>query len=150
MFYLLKLFWDWSGITAEEYAEGGMKQKNGEFEDEFPFFEKMILYANNIINNNILDETSIDDVITIMSLDNESESILEHIVSNSSDEQLQMIVERGIKHSHFNARWQIAELVFKKKLNGYQDYLKKLSMDKNTYVRKRALNCIERIATDEI
>ena len=147
---LLKQFWKWSKKTPEEYAVNGMDQNKGEFEDDFPLFEDLLSYSKEIVNNNILDCFRIDELITIMALDNESESVLDYIEDNSSEEQLQMIIEQGVSHVHSNARWQISELLYRRRPKNYQDYLFKLSMDKHSYVRNRTQNCIELIKTSEM
>ncbi len=140
----LDLFWKWSGTTPEKYSTEGMNQNKGEFEDDFPFFQELISYAIEAINNNVLDEVSVDEIITIMALDNECECILEYIVDNSSDEQIKRIIEYGMVHSQYNARWQIAELIFRRKPIDFGRYLSKLSLDNHPYVRRRALNLINR------
>ena len=143
MCYWLDLFWKWSGISPEEYSSNGMNQNRGQFEDEFPFFKELILYAVGVINNNVLDELSIEEVLTIMALDNEDEYLLEYIVDNSFDEQFDRIIKLGVVHSQFNARWQIAEIIFRRKYTGFKKYLLKLSQDDHPYVRKRALNLMK-------
>ena len=80
----LDLFWQWSGTTPEKYSKEGMNQNIGEFEDDFPFFQELISYAIELINNNVLDEVSVDEIITIMALDNECECILEYIINNKN------------------------------------------------------------------
>ena len=138
----LDLFWEWSGMTPEKYSTEGMNQNKGKFEDEFPFFQELISYAIDLINNNALDEVSVDEIIIIMALDNECENVLEYIVDNSSDEQTKRIIEYGIGHSQYNARWQIAELIFRRRSTDFWRYLSKLSLDNHPYVRRRALNLI--------
>lgn len=142
---LLEQFWKWSNKTPEEYATHGMNQNKGEFEDNFPLFEDLLEYSKELVDNNTLDCFLIDDLITIMALDNESESVLDYIENNSSQEQLQKIIEQGVSHLYSNARWQISELLYRRKPKNFQSYLFKLSTDKNSYVRKRAQNCIESI-----
>lgn len=139
----LEKFWMWLGKSPEEYALEGMNQKNGEFEDEYPEFEKLLFYARKIVDSNKVDCSSIDELITIMALDNESESILDYIEERSSSEQLIKIIERGVSHLQPNARWQVAELIFRRFSPNYVDYLTQLSNDKHLYVKKRALNCLE-------
>ncbi len=139
----IELFWEWCKISPLEYAILGMNQCNGEFEDEFPFFEEMILYAIEAVDKNIIDKSVCSEVITIMAFDNESERVLDYIVEKSSNEQVLKIIEYGIVSSFFNARWQIAELAFRRKPEGFMECLLKLSQDCHPYVRKRATNCIK-------
>lgn len=56
-----------------------------------------------------------------MALDNESESVLDYFEDNSSEEQLQKIIEQGVSHLYSNARWQISELLYRRKPENYQN-----------------------------
>ena len=40
------------------------------------------------------------------------------------------------------ARWQVAEIAYRLKIEGYLDYLRFLGKDPNDYVRKREKNCL--------
>ena len=142
MHNLLKIFWEWFPLSYDEYAEKGIHQSSGEREEYFQYFSQLLVYAKSIIENNKIDEESIDDLLTILALDNEMESILELIVEKSSNEQLQRIIYYGIKYPLYNTRWQLAEIVYKRKPAYCKEYLLALSHDSHHYVRKRARNCL--------
>ena len=144
---LLKQFWDWSGITPEEYSTNGFESSKRESEEEFFLFADMIAYAKDIIVANSLTEVSVlNDLLTIMALDNECESVLDFIKDNSTDEQVGYIVSMGISHPQPEARWQLADLIEKRKIPNFLKFLYILAEDSNPYVQKRALNCIENIS----
>ena len=145
MHYLLKQFWEWLPVSYEEYATNGIAQLNGSYEDNFPFFSELISYAELIIKKELVDDEHINDLLTIMGIDNETEYVLELIESGSSDYQIQHISLVGITHSLYSARWQLAELICRRKPLGYDSYLQTLSKDTHPYVQIRASNCIERI-----
>ena len=144
----LKDFWKWANKSPEEYGKSGMNQNKGEFEDDFPLFENLITYAKTIVDNNEIEPNLIDDLLNIMALDNESENILDYIEDKSSDEQLKVIVKLGLLHLQYNARWQLAELLYRRRPENWKIHLNELSNDEHPYVRKRALNCIELLNND--
>lgn len=140
---LLTKFWRWHQITPEKYAQKGMNQNIGEFEDAFPEFDVLLKTAFSIVDYNINESADIYDLLTVLAIDNEAETVLEYIEENSSDEQLKTIVEIGIYHLQPQARWQVAELVYRRRPNGYLEYLSVLSNDHDSYVRTRTKNIIE-------
>ena len=143
MHYLLEQFWSWLPISYEEYANNGAPQSRGICEDDFPFFSDLLSYAELIVKKEFVDDAHIDDLLTIMALDNETEHVLEFIESNSSENQLQHIVSLGITHPLYEARWQLAELVYRRKPIRYDSYLQILSKDAHPYVQRRAMNCMD-------
>ena len=127
-------------MTPEEYAQG-IHDKI--IEDDFDHFVSLIAYAKEIINKNLLSVNDLDDLITIMALDHEAETVLEYIEKNSSNEQLEQIVSLGTVHLQPEARWQIAELIFRRKPQNDMNKLRFLAKDHDPYVKKRAQNCID-------
>lgn len=142
MFDLLENFWKWAEITSEEYAKTGIDQLSEKAEFYYPYFEGLLEYAQRIVDQS---ESSIEDLnnaLTIMGLDNEDESILQYITDYCSETKLHDIIDVGLTHMQPEARWQIAELIYRRKPKGYRDYLLRLSKDDHHYVRKRATNAI--------
>ena len=139
---MLKKFWLWLGKTPEQYAEGGIEYVYNHMEFDYPRFCELEEYAKSIVDCDAKTEEEIDDLLVIMALDNESEHILEYIEENSSEEQFRIIVEAGTKHMQYHARWQLCELLYRRKPAGFMDKLMKLACDKHWYVRKRAENVI--------
>jgi putative protease len=62
--------------------------------------------------------------------------------------QLKVIVKLGLLHLQYNARWQLAELLYRRRPENWKIHLNELSNDEHHYVRKRALNCIELLNND--
>lgn len=147
MHTLLQDFWKWLKEeyekTREEYGEEGLRQDEGEEEDNYPKFDELIHCAKEIIRKNILDEDKIYDLITVMALDNELEGVLKDIVEYSSSEQVEVIVNVGITHFSHDSRWQITELLYQRRPKDYYEKLLILSKDRHFYVRRRAKNCLE-------
>lgn len=140
---LLKEFWEWLPVSYEEYSEKGISQLNGNYEDNFPKINELIEYAKKIVDDNLTSDNDMDDLLTIMGIDNEAEEIMEYIEENSSGEQIKRLIYIGINHPLHDARWQVAELLYRRKPQRYAEFLKILSSDSNMYVRKRAMNCLE-------
>ena len=143
---LLEEFWKWANITPEEYAQDVYGQRDRFEEDNFDHFIALVAYAKQIVNQNFLSADDLDDLITIMAIDNESEMVLEYVKENSSNEQLEQIISMGMVHLQPQARWQIAELIFARKPIRYIEKLNSLTKDSHPYVRKRAKNCIDFVA----
>ena len=138
---VLKQFWIWLGIEPEFYAVNGIGC-NGKEECDFPDFMKLIVYAEEIVAKNIVSEEAINELLTILAIDNESENTLNYIVEHSTSEQLEVIISHGMTHLFFEARWQLAEILFRRKPTNYIDYLLFLSTDAHSYVKQRAGNCL--------
>ena len=145
---LLVQFWDWLPISYEKYAVDGLSQLCGNCEDDFPRFSELLEYAESIVKNEYIDNEHLDDLLTIMALDNETEYILDFIENYSSKKQLTYIISYGIDHPLYEARWQLAEIIYRKKPDDYIFLLQTLSNDAHPYVKKRTINCLERLKTD--
>ena len=142
-------FWQWAlettNKTKEEYCLNGFDQNLGEFEDEFFKFYEMIDWAKNAVNENILDEEILFDLLNVVGFDNESYTVIDYVIEHSSDEQLKRLIEIGTNHSQMNVRWQIMQVLFEKKPEGYFEKIKSLTHDKASYVRQHARNYLNYI-----
>ncbi|RZT00861.1 hypothetical protein [Cuneatibacter caecimuris] len=135
---LLEEFWNWFGYTKEEYAQMNMQFDPGEF--MFPKWEELIKNIKYYISQGTDDEDIIDDILTVMALDNESENVLDDIVENANDEFCLKIIEKGVNHIQHEARWQVAEIILHRKPDNAIRWLDELMLDKDDYVKKRAEN----------
>jgi len=139
---ILNDFWGWAGITPMEYAcHGILAFDKGVEECDFPNFWELLQYAQKIVNEDHLDENKIDELITIMALDNEGEHTLSYIEEYSSKKQLSQIIDMGIVHCQPEARWQIAELLYRCQPERFLLYLSQMTKDEHPCVQKRAWNC---------
>lgn len=143
---LLNEFWQWMleelNKTQNDYNENGLNQILGEFEFDFPKWEELFFAGLEIVNKNKLDDDSIFDLLTVMGLDNEGENILDHIEEYSSEAQFEKIIEIGLSHPQYETRWQLTELLERKKPIGHLEKLKFLAQDRDSYVRQRARGSI--------
>ena len=139
---LLMQFWKWLGKTPEEYASTGMEGCVYQDEDEFSEFSALINGAMKIVDREFVDDDNIDNLLTVMALDNESECVLDYIEENASLKQIKKIFARGVCHPQPNARWQVAELIYRKSPRFHKYLLQRLTNDPHPYVRKRADNCL--------
>ena len=135
-------FWRWLGISSESYANKGIRQIDGREECDFPFFEELLDYAKSIIDFDVVSDKEINDLFVVMSIDNESENILDYIESNSSEEQIAKLISLGINHIQYQGRWQLAELIYRRKPKNYENFLSILSADSNSVVSSRAKNLL--------
>ena len=135
-------FWSWAGVSSTEYSESGMQNGEHVYEDEYPLFDDMIDYAKGLIATPDIDMLAIEDVLIILALDHESEELLDYMVKYCPACNISRIVDLGVKHIQPGTRWQIAELIYRRKLFDYMHCVRQLCNDKNHYVSKRALNLV--------
>ena len=136
-------FWKWANITPEDYANRGIPLTSDKAPFNYPLYDKLIAYAEQLLQNKNLTREELSDFLTIMALDNETEDILDYATDNATESQLQQILQYGMNFSQSEARWQLAELAYRRRPRGYLEYLRTLYRDTNSYVRKRARNCLE-------
>ena len=127
------------GVSVAKYATVGLDQMLNQFEDSYPHFGEMLDSCYEAMGNAELSDDEIINILTIMAFDNEAESVLEYLENTLTEETLQRFILIGIHHSFFETRWQIAELIHRRKPEGFQEYLDFLAIDEHEYVRKRAL-----------
>ena len=139
---ILENFWKWLGITPYEYSLNISVNLSEKPEFYYPQYNELLELAKSIVDSGTTDHEKICDLLTIMAIDNESESVLEYIQHFSSIVQLNAIIDIGISHMQKAARWQTAELIFQKKVKNYMFYLENLKNDSDEYVRKRASNLL--------
>lgn len=141
----LEQFWIWIGKSKEEYGKIGVLQNHGKEECDFPFFEDLIEYAKVIVDLRLLSSSVVDDLFVIMSIDNESENTLDYIEAHSTEAQINKLVSIGINHIQYQGRWQLSELIYRRKPDNYEKFLQQLANDSNYAVRTRACNLIEKL-----
>ncbi|MBQ1956088.1 MAG: hypothetical protein II350_10180, partial [Clostridia bacterium] len=73
---------------------------------------------------------------------NETEDMLDYICLHASDTFVSELAQYGIYHLQPMARWQIAELIGRRKPLRWKDMLYVLIEDHDEYVVKRAKNAI--------
>ena len=142
-------FWVWLQISfdfsAEKYALSGVDQSLNQFEDCYPHYDDMLNCCFEAINQSDFTDDEICDILTVMAFDNEAESVLEYLEVKLSESDLHRFIRLGLCHRLFEARWQLAELIFRRKPNNHQEYLEILAKDNSEYVRWRAKNALNSI-----
>lgn len=138
-------FWTWANITPAEYAKIGIDYSTDKVEFNYPRFEELLRYVQMVVFHEELSAEEIDDVLTILALDNEAENILNFLKDNLPESHLNTIVKAGVFHIQPETRWQIAELILHRKPQYFQNYLRMLAEDPSEYVSRRARNCLEQI-----
>lgn len=146
----LDLFWKWAGISEDQYSEHISVKGNEEW--EYPNWDTLIsllFTAVSTLASGERSEVLVNYLLTGMELDNEAETILDECESKLTDNNLEFLFEKGIKHIQSEARWQIAELIGRKDNKSFTKYLLKLLDDSNKYVQRRALISLDRIDTEK-
>ncbi len=141
----LKNFWNWSKTNIKELEQFGWINSLEPF--EYPNWTRLIEETKLAISNLSNSNSSLviyKNILTVMALDNEAEEILDYFETYNSVE-LDKVIDFGIDHPLSDARWQIAELIGRKKEKTYLPYLELLIKDSNTYVERRALFSMNKV-----
>lgn len=143
MWHELENFWAWAGMTPEEYA--GKDGFDGGLVTEFDYshFEECLNAAKDAIRKPILSEEDIDGVLTVLALDNENEEVLDEMTDAVNPALVLPLCEAGVRHRQAEARWQIAEWIYRVRPSGYRSYLRILAEDAHPYVRRHAKNALD-------
>lgn len=143
---LLLQFWKWKGITPKEYAMG-------EFDDfeeyMYPLWGELMYETEKLINMEKCDNQTMDQILTVLALDNEREDLLDYIEEYGSDFFIEKIALYGQHHMQPEARWQIAEILKRRKIKCAEEVLETLLNDPILYVAKRAYNAYEEYKNNE-
>lgn len=139
MNHYISEFWKWANISPTQYADNGLQCDEG----DYPHFGQLIDYAKQIIKDDQFTIQEIEEVLLIMALDNENEDILDYLTAYCSNDKLEQFVIQGMMNIQPNVRWQVAELIYRRKPPHFKEYLFKLAQDSDGYVRKRANNLLK-------
>lgn len=145
---LLGEFFTWAHCTSDEYAEGKGPNlsKDGYDECNFPKLEELITAALEIMKKDRISWDDMEDILTALAIDNESEWILDHC-EDAPESFVGQLVEQGCRHRQQEARWQIAELLRRRNIPNRMKYLNMLLQDPEEYVRSRAGSSIQYLDT---
>ena len=133
-------FWKWIGLSPIDYSVCSEKRDLEEY--MFPMWEELVSAAEDIVDKQQYDRSSINSVLTVLAFDNEAEFVLDYIVDNGSDAFTCELVTLGSEFYLSHARWQCAEIIRRRSLKSHIHILEKLTRDPNEYVAKRARNAL--------
>ena len=146
---ILLRFWSWAGYDARSFSADGFACVDEKEPFYFPELSEMreLCYA---CESGILSAREAEDYLTCMALDNEEEYILDHCAQCAPDDFILSIAQASLGHVQWNARWQIAELLGRRRMPQAEELLDRLSQDSHPYVRRRAKNMREAINASEL
>ena len=142
LFHILSQFWKWAGYDALNFSADGFTCADEKEPFYFPGLSQMrkLCYE---CENGMVSQKEAEDYLTCMALDNEEEHILDHCAEHATDEFILSIAQASLNHPQWHARWQIAELLGRRKIPQQEILLYSLSQDSHPYVRRRAKNAQE-------
>ncbi|WP_291570319.1 HEAT repeat domain-containing protein [Clostridium sp. UBA4548] len=137
-------------IKFNKWAQEYLKSVNyyGEWETEYPEWESLYevtFKAIYTLTNDDNPERTAKLILEVMALDNECERVLGECEDTLDDGRLKTLCEVGVSHTDWNARWQIAELLGRRKISSSEKYLLKLVCDEVEYVIRRALYSLAKV-----
>ncbi len=106
-----------------------MEGLGGERECDYPHLDELVRHACRLACAKDCSTEDIDEELLILALDNEAEAVLDFIASHCQGRRLEQIVTRGVDCAWFDARWQMAELVYRTKPVDFRAILEKLTQD---------------------
>ena len=142
----LELFWKWSKMDISDCET---KSVDGTLYLRWNELLDLALEAIRLVENGEKNERLLEKILEIMALDNENEEILDHCETELNTPNLEHLISVGVSYSLPDTRWQIAELIGRKKNIEWKKYLLTLINDKNKYVQRRALLSLAKIHPDK-
>jgi|APAra7269097501_1048564.scaffolds.fasta_scaffold00951_5 hypothetical protein len=140
----LKQFWKWAGISIHEYDIDEIKNSLEEF--MYPRWNELVKFACDAIEDlEKGDYSQLNFILEVMALDNEEETVLIECENKLSKPSLDILIKTGFNFPLSTTRWQIAELIGRKRVNPWKEYLLDLINDKDKYVQRRALLSLVKI-----
>ncbi|MDP4145722.1 MAG: HEAT repeat domain-containing protein [Bacillota bacterium] len=139
-------FWEWQGLTSEEYISGVKYLRCEEF--YYPRWINLTQYAEKAIGILRRGERSpilINLILEIMAIDNEDETVMENCEQLLETEYLKDLSEAALRFPMYEARWQIAELLGRNNNDNCKRFLIDFVQDEHKYVQRRALISLSRI-----
>ena len=138
---ILLRFWAWAGYDADSFAKDEVNCCRVNEPFDFPGIGEMreLCYA---LETDIPSDREAEDYLTCMALDNEDEVILDHCAAHAPDAFVEKIALAALKHQQFEARWQAAEMLGRRKIPGREQLLNQFLQDPHSYVRRRAKNAL--------
>lgn len=95
------------------------------------------------------DQAQISNILTVMSIDNEEEAVLDFISETGSADFVDLLIQAAPRHVQPHARWQCAELIRRRRPKHSMSILRELLQDSNEYVVKRAENAYAELTQQE-
>jgi hypothetical protein len=153
----INTFWEWSGLTPEEYKSTRFSQKiylshnnklSGEWEEEYPEFDKLesVFFDEIRIESNFLNDEFVRNVVYAIAIDNESERLVEHASNILNEINYIKIVNMSLILGFNDAQWQLVTRVPKSRITDKEYILLKfVNNGGNDYVKKRATYVLEHI-----
>ncbi|WP_316569156.1 HEAT repeat domain-containing protein [Neobacillus sp. YIM B06451] len=113
----------------------------GEWETEYPDWEKIYLFVNRLIKETPVEKWNkglLNEFLYILARDNECEIIIDALIENPK--QFLYIAKQAVRFPDPDARWQIAYGLGEIHVNNEekQTLLKQFLHDEDEYVRRRA------------
>lgn len=136
----LDKFWVWARQSPKEYEEN---RRNIYWEEwDYPNWNGLQNLAFDAVRqlksgNNCNDLVKL--ILEFMAIDNEGEDTLDLCELELPNTELEYLIESSIQFHLSNTRWQIAELIGRKKNKKFEKYLLLFVNDNNKYVQRRAL-----------
>ncbi len=138
---ILLRFWAWAGYDAADFAKDEVNCCRKKEPFDFPEIVEMrkLCYG---LENGLGSLREAEDYLTCMALDNEDEEILDHCAAYAPDDFVACIVAAASDHPQWEARWQVAELLGRRKIPQRELLLNVFLQDPHPYVRRRAENAL--------
>ncbi|GIP20641.1 HEAT repeat domain-containing protein [Paenibacillus sp. J22TS3] len=141
-------FWDWSGIKADIYDN----QCTTIDETLYIEWDNLISLTQEAVmilkSNSQKKEMLVKPILEVLALDHENESLLDFCEEELGPTETECLIKASISFPLTGARWQMAELIGRKREKGWLKYVLLLTNDSNKYVQRRALLSLVHLDSD--
>ena len=135
---LLNDFWKWLGYSSDEYAAKGVNWQCPKEEFYYPNYEQLLVETKKKILQKKLSTNDLNEILTVMAIDNENEDIADFIIENMDAKNMSKLCEVGISHKQPNARIQLVKIIINNETLKKQ-YLRSFETDKDDYIQRKVL-----------
>lgn len=134
----LNLFWKWAEMDEYSYSKCEIVKEFKEWQyPRWTILIELSLEVIGVISSGIKSKQLYNLLLTLIALDNESETILDECEVKLLDRSLDFLIQTVILHILPQARWQIAEIIGRKNNKLFTKYLLRFVEDSDKYVQRR-------------
>ena len=145
----LCLFWQWAGISLDEYLMG-IPPKNpdiysgAEWEDSYRNWDKIEAAFIHCLKEQQNKASSLEKVIEAIEIDNESERLADFVFEIMTFEVLVKLLEKALNGNFLKAQYQLVSRLGSSDFKNKREYLSEFMIrGGNEYVRQKAKYFLE-------
>lgn len=143
-------FWNWSGIAFDKYDKQSSTLDEtlyDEWDNLISLTREAVMLLKVVPQKKDID-ILVKSILEVLALDHENESLLDFCEKELESTELEWLIRASILFPLYGSRWQMAEVIRRKKNKGWLKYALILTNDSNKYVQRRALLSLVNLDSD--